>query len=195
MKKTSNKEMKQVYWDLSMTNPRDTKKMKRESRPSSVQRVLKVIRSRLQQGEQTELFRDLEIYGVGLGDFFSKQASSILSQAVIIDSTITLFTFVVDHMQKELFASALQENDFHILERFITQQQECEKRGWYTEQEEQLRIEKFTLLLKKDQDDVVHFMQQNTAQSYMTEGVIQEYKHALKSLDVESNHLPNLMPT
>lgn len=189
------KKTRGVHWHSSVENNRFATSVGKSVKRKKPINIRKLIKSRLGRGEEEELKRDFEIYGITeekLKEYFLEE--SVLFSAVITRSTIELLYFALNKIPKKFITNELEKEDFYILRHFAMLPIQLRKRGWYTSPKKQLRVEKIKLLLQYTPEIVTSFMHEKKDELYISEEVKKEYKKALEELDLEKHNVPSMVP-
>ena len=144
-------------------------------------RLKQLIYSRLRQEQIAELNRDLETYGVNnnvLKNFFEERGRRLLTTATLITKDTRLLTFIFDKISPQDIQIVIQKDNYSLLQNFLTFTRELVKEGIYTASEEQLRIEKLTILLRLS--EVKDFITKNKEQ--LPIATQQEFNEAMKKI-------------
>lgn len=150
----------------------------------------KYLLERIAEGRPDTLEDDLKDRGINLAILDAwfrshEQGRPILYKAVLLSRTVNLLAFIENKISKKTIKEVMGNNFSDLLEAFLRAQPEWERFKWYTAERKQLRIEKFKVLLKIDQEFVMNFIEQHKDEPYMTAAVQEEYAEALKTFNTE----------
>jgi hypothetical protein len=113
-----------------------------------------------------------------IDELFLTYGKMILSSA-LTDPHAETFECLLNKVALHILQQILEGEGFKLLEDFLYLEQCSEKRGYYSEDRKSVRIKKFVIFLEIDAKGVQGFLNEKTAQKYITDNIRKDFETAL----------------
>ncbi len=138
-------------------------------------------------------FLELNINPKIMNTFYQQEGKDLIFTSFTFKTT-NLLDFLVHIISKPLGKQLLQENNYEILNYFITLQIAAKTYDYYGEDEKQSRINQIKSLICLNSDAVSEFFN-GASNTVIPEAVKEEYDAALKLLSLENENIQSMMPS